>query len=675
VTELQIHSKLAHPNIVEFYRAFSFESSTYVVLELCENGSLADAIKKRKYFTMPEIRRFMIQTCGAIKYLHQRNIVHRDLKTGNLFLDKNMNIKVGDFGLAALLLSQNDFGAIRRTTMCGTPNYLAPEVLEKTGKGHDEKVDLWAIGIMMYTLAVGRAPFHAAKREDIYRKLKAREYSWPDLAKFANEITDDLRDVVSLLLVHEDERPTPDQIINHPFFKLGYIPLMLDSSCTQRVPKWPKIRPPTATTIRRGYTDEWYSLCKSSSVGEYEPGKTFGAYGSRRNKTVARDCQKEIESGKQPNIPFAKDTVYLPFPERTHWPFHVTAGLSEIPEEKESSSEGQALVQTSGNDRAKGRLPRAGRREAPASTLKENTAPAAELETVRRPAEKPPTRMRSVRKISNPGRVTAATAAPVQLRVPKESRTIQRTKSAKETVRELEALAVEAEPMRPVRSAPAKADNIEAPTAGFAATKKSPTLQVLGAEISASDPVSVLNRLSTFRDNIVRALQKKPSRSRREPHQRLPFVSKWVDYSRKHGVGFVLEDGTVGCLAVASKEYPVMATFVRDGQPHLAECAKDQAHLTQVPVEYHAIGKEMKGISQVEVLEKQRREQLQMIWQRFGKYMCGHLGTEADRVPKTVPQSSFVRFYQRLGSVGIWGFSDGSFQVRPYCCPFEIFPF
>ena len=153
VTELQIHSKLAHPNIVEFYRAFSFQKSTFVVLELCENGSLADAIKKRKYFTMPEIRRFMIQTCGAIKYLHQRNIVHRDLKTGNLFLDGNMNVKVGDFGLAALLVSQSDYGAIRRTTMCGTPNYLAPEVLEKTGKGHDEKVDLWAIGIMMYGIA------------------------------------------------------------------------------------------------------------------------------------------------------------------------------------------------------------------------------------------------------------------------------------------------------------------------------------------------------------------------------------------------------------------------------------------------------------------------------------------------------------------------------------------
>lgn len=180
---------------------------------------------------------------------------------------------------------------------------------------------------------MGRAPFHAAKREDIYRKLKAREYSWPDISKFSNEITDDLRDIVSLLLVHEDDRPTPDQIVNHDFFRYGHLPLKLDKACTSRVPKWPKIRTPTATTIKRGYTEEWFAMCKASAVGEYEPGKSFGAYGSRRNKTVARDCQKEIESGKQPNIPFAKDTVYLPFPERTHWPFQASGGLSEIPEE------------------------------------------------------------------------------------------------------------------------------------------------------------------------------------------------------------------------------------------------------------------------------------------------------------------------------------------------------
>jgi len=144
---LQLHSKLQHPNIVEFYRAFTFGASTYVVLEVCDNGSLADMVKKRRFVSMPEIRRYLIQTCGAIKYLHSRQIVHRDLKTGNLFLDRNMNIKVGDFGLAALLVSKNDIGA-RRTTMCGTPNYLAPEILERSGRGHNEKVDLWAIGII-----------------------------------------------------------------------------------------------------------------------------------------------------------------------------------------------------------------------------------------------------------------------------------------------------------------------------------------------------------------------------------------------------------------------------------------------------------------------------------------------------------------------------------------------
>ncbi|KAG9515948.1 Pkinase-domain-containing protein, partial [Aureobasidium melanogenum] len=147
ITELQIHSKLSHPNIVGFHRAFSFGESTYVVLELCSSGSLADMLKRRKNITMPEIRRFIIQVSGAVKYLHARNIVHRDLKTGNLFLDEKMNIKVGDFGLAALLVSGKDMDAKRRTTMCGTPNYLAPEILEK-GKGHSEKVDLWAIGII-----------------------------------------------------------------------------------------------------------------------------------------------------------------------------------------------------------------------------------------------------------------------------------------------------------------------------------------------------------------------------------------------------------------------------------------------------------------------------------------------------------------------------------------------
>lgn len=146
-TELQIHCKMRHPNIVAFHRAFTFEKNTYVILELCANGSVMDMVKRRKCLSLPEVRRFMVQLCGAVKYLHKRNVAHRDLKMGNMFLDQGMNIKVGDFGLAAIILSDKD--EKRRRTLCGTPNYIAPEILDKSKGGHNQKVDIWSLGVIL----------------------------------------------------------------------------------------------------------------------------------------------------------------------------------------------------------------------------------------------------------------------------------------------------------------------------------------------------------------------------------------------------------------------------------------------------------------------------------------------------------------------------------------------
>ena len=154
-TELQIHSKMQHPNIVEFHRAFAFEENTYVVLELCPNGSVQDMVKTRRGISLPEVRRLVVQLCGAVKYMHARNVIHRDLKMGNLFLDREMNVKIGDFGLAAVLVAPGEHegnkikGFSRRTTLCGTPNYIAPEILDKSKGGHDLKVDIWALGCIM----------------------------------------------------------------------------------------------------------------------------------------------------------------------------------------------------------------------------------------------------------------------------------------------------------------------------------------------------------------------------------------------------------------------------------------------------------------------------------------------------------------------------------------------
>lgn len=153
---------MQHPNIVEFHRAFTFNESTFVVLELCSNGSVMDMVKKRRCLSLPEVRRYTVQLCGAIKYMHTRNVIHRDLKMGNLFLDHDMNLKIGDFGLAAVLVSPEEYqkglyehAKSRRTTLCGTPNYIAPEILEKGKGGHDYKVDIWAIGVIVYAITNG----------------------------------------------------------------------------------------------------------------------------------------------------------------------------------------------------------------------------------------------------------------------------------------------------------------------------------------------------------------------------------------------------------------------------------------------------------------------------------------------------------------------------------------
>ena len=148
LTELQIHAKMRHENIARFHRAFTLGVGTYLVLEVCSNGSLKDMLKTRRVLTLPEVRRFALQICGALNYMHERSVIHRDLKTANIFLNETMDVKLGDFGLSAVLLDSDEMGTHRRTTFCGTPNYLAPEVISK--EGHDCKADMWSFGVLMY---------------------------------------------------------------------------------------------------------------------------------------------------------------------------------------------------------------------------------------------------------------------------------------------------------------------------------------------------------------------------------------------------------------------------------------------------------------------------------------------------------------------------------------------
>jgi polo-like kinase 1 len=110
----------------------------------------------------------------AVEYCHKKRIVHRDLKLGNILLDKEMTLKLSDFGLAAKLNFEDE----KRRTMCGTPNYIAPEVLESKF-GHSYEVDIWAIGVIIYTLIFGKPPFDTNDLKTTYKRIKACIYDFP----------------------------------------------------------------------------------------------------------------------------------------------------------------------------------------------------------------------------------------------------------------------------------------------------------------------------------------------------------------------------------------------------------------------------------------------------------------------------------------------------------------
>jgi serine/threonine protein kinase len=191
-----------------------------------------EMIKRRKRLTEPETRYFMKQLLEAVMYLHDQLVIHRDLKLGNLFLDKNLNIKVGDLGLATKLESADE----KRKTICGTPNYIAPEVIQgdRSTRGHSFEVDVWSMGVIMFTCLVGKPPYEAKDVKATYKRILANEYSFPiDIP-----ISDDAKDLIFCMLQSQpSDRPTLKEIAYHPFFTANPILVALPSNATHVAPE------------------------------------------------------------------------------------------------------------------------------------------------------------------------------------------------------------------------------------------------------------------------------------------------------------------------------------------------------------------------------------------------------------------------------------------------------
>ncbi|CAM4517648.1 serine/threonine-protein kinase PLK1 [Lepidochelys kempii] len=225
--EISIHRSLAHRHVVGFQGFFEDGDFVFVVLELCRRRSLLELHKRRKALTEPEARYYLRQTILGCQYLHGNRVIHRDLKLGNLFLNDDMEVKIGDFGLATKV----EYDGERKKTLCGTPNYIAPEVLGK--KGHSFEVDIWSIGCIMYTLLVGKPPFETSCLKETYIRIKKNEYNIP---KHINPVAANL--IQKMLRSDPATRPTIDELLNDEFFTSGYIPTRLPTTCLTIPPRF-----------------------------------------------------------------------------------------------------------------------------------------------------------------------------------------------------------------------------------------------------------------------------------------------------------------------------------------------------------------------------------------------------------------------------------------------------
>ncbi|KAI8385565.1 uncharacterized protein GWK60_J11429 [Nakaseomyces glabratus] len=235
LSEIQIHKSMSHTNIVQFIDCFEDNVNVYILLEICPNGSLMELIKKRKTITEPEVRFFMTQICGGIQYMHSNRVIHRDLKLGNIFFDEHYNLKIGDFGLAAVLANDRE----RKFTICGTPNYIAPEVLMGKHSGHSYEVDIWSIGVMLYALLIGKPPFQAKDVNTIYERIKQRNFAYPKDKKISQDAKYLIDDILSL---NPMERPSIQEIMDYVWFRGTFPPYTLNSVMTT-VPDYSHITP------------------------------------------------------------------------------------------------------------------------------------------------------------------------------------------------------------------------------------------------------------------------------------------------------------------------------------------------------------------------------------------------------------------------------------------------
>ena len=219
--EISIMKMIRHPNVVKLHEVLASRTKIFIVLELVTGGELFDKIVSEGRFNEDTARFYFRELIEGVRYCHSKGVAHRDLKPENLLLDARSRLKISDFGLSALYTGEGDSA---RTTLlhttCGTPNYVAPEVLND--KGYDGRAaDVWSCGVILYVLLAGFLPFDEDTMSKLFAKIQKAEYQFPPW------MGAEPRDLIGKILVPEPTtRVSVDDIMSHPWFvgTDGYTP-------------------------------------------------------------------------------------------------------------------------------------------------------------------------------------------------------------------------------------------------------------------------------------------------------------------------------------------------------------------------------------------------------------------------------------------------------------------
>lgn len=556
-------------------------------------------------------------------------------------------------------------------------------------------------------MLTGKPPFQSTTADEIYRRAREREYDWPKLDTSENFISEETKDLVSALLQGAEQRPDPDTIVQHPFFTCGWMPQ------SEEITPDLRDRHPVATQFlavgaRAGRTNLYArnlkKLCIECDVG---PWNTT----AKRHTSTYREVAAEEKAGLTPNVPLSEDVVYRPFDE---W---LKEQAITIPEGKDPkpASEPNRISEPAHSSRLKD--------QAVVPTGRLATQSFAAQQRARPQASNLPTRTVRSRKVSSeiqqdqqmprssseshirPTRAASSRYAKSTLQR-LATNTVERAadvegRLATDMAKQLNT-ATEMELLEPTSS-----DTFKAPLSLF--SPREPLVSLPGTK-----PDDILNGLRRLQAELERALN---SRSTAVHCDSSPsnstIVVKWVDYTNKFGLGYILSNGSVGCIFKAAPvdvseprrgHIPPACVLVREAERHLqnrnTHGYADRLQLVPISgpnIEFYenrgdrgiscrqvnprnysvsvdSSGKSGKLSRGIDEWDDRKREKI-VLWRKFANYMIAY-GKDQDfpyddavsRQPRGAKNDSaasgnVVTFYQRFGDVGCWGFSDGHFQV------------